>query len=237
VRSSVCVLTLIGSLVFATGAGAGTLVIASGAGTLPATAEDLTGVEVGEIQGSLSGTDPNDVNVFEIDILNPLDFSAITINAGPFGIPDTELFLFDSTGAGIYFNDDISGANTLSCLPSSDASNPCPSPAGGLGPHSPGDYFLAITRSFNGPLDSLSNEIFTNVLSTDVVGPNTGVGAIAGWDDTGNPSPNSDLVNYDILLTGTTPEPATWYLLIAALGGFAALHRAVRPRRFRAPNA
>jgi hypothetical protein len=217
----------------------GTIVVASGAGELPGSAEDLTGTPVSEIQGSLSNSDPNDVSMFALDIVNPGDFSALTVNAGPFGIADTELFLFNSSGDGVYFNDDISGSNTLSCLPSADAFNPCPTGSGGLGPLSAGTYYLAITRSANGALDGLSNEIFTNVLSTDVVGPNSGVGAIAAWDGNAFTNPNSDMINYDIVLTGTstsTPEPATGLLLSGALIGLAALRRYLLPsnlkRRF-----
>jgi hypothetical protein len=77
----------------------GATVAASGAGPLLSSAEDLSGVYVTEIRGSLT-TDPTSVSLFKIDILNALDFSALTVNAGPFGIPDTELFLFGSTGAG-----------------------------------------------------------------------------------------------------------------------------------------
>jgi hypothetical protein len=194
----------------------GGTITASGAGPLLGSAEDLSGTYVTEIQGSLT-TDPTSVSLFEIDILDPIDFSALTVDAGPFGIPDTELFLFDSTGAGVYFNDDISDSNTLSCLPSSDSANPCPTPAAGLGPESPGIYYLGIARSADGPLDASDNEIFTNVLSTDVVGPNGGVGPLAGYDNGAYTQPNYDLVDYDILITGTTPEPATWTLAAGAL--------------------
>jgi hypothetical protein len=192
------------------------LVIASGAGPLLSSAEDLSGTGVTEIQGSLPGE--LDVSLFEIDILSPSDFSATTIDAGPFGIPDTELFLFDSTGLGVYFNDDISFSDTLSCLPSSDLANPCPTPAAGLGPEAPGIYYLGVTRSENSPLDASAADIFTNSLSTDVVGPNAGVGVLAGWDNDVFTQPDDfDYVNYDIVITGTTPEPATWILSAGAL--------------------
>jgi hypothetical protein len=202
----------------------GATVTASGAGPLLSSAENLSGIFLTEIRGSLT-TDLNSVSVFEIDILNASDFSALTVNAGPFGIPDTELFLFDSTGAGVDFNDDLSGADTLSCLPSADSANPCSVSAPGLGPVSPGIYYLAIARSADGPLDAASNEIFTNVLTTDVVGPNLGVGPLAGWDNGAFSQPNFDLVNYDIILTGTTPEPATWTLAAAALLGLGLFQR------------
>jgi hypothetical protein len=61
--------------------------------------------------------------MFKIDIANAEEFSAIVISS-PFGVTDTVFALFDSTGLGVYLNDDISGADTLSCLPSTVA-NPC----------------------------------------------------------------------------------------------------------------
>lgn len=189
-------------------------IVASGAGSTPATAQDLTGLYPTEIVGTLSGTNPNDVNMFKFDIMQPFDFSAITVPT-ILGVPDTVLSLFDSSGVGVYLNDDISGSNTLSCLPSSDASNPCPTPAGGLGPLAPGVYYLAISRSANYPVDGSSNEIFSPVSSTDVVGPSV-TNPVAGWDGNGFSSPDFDLVNYDIVLTGTLPEPGTFGLLLGA---------------------
>ena len=57
-RSSVCVLFSAGLLLSATCAqAAGIIVLASGAGSLPTSAENLTGTEVGEIQGSLNGSE------------------------------------------------------------------------------------------------------------------------------------------------------------------------------------
>jgi hypothetical protein len=196
-------------------------VAASGAGALPGTAEDLTGVNVTEITGSIPDTtDPLlGVNMFAINITDYQDFSAITIGS-PFGITDTELFLFNSGGFGVMGNDDIDGGNTLSCLPSADGSSPCESPLpSGVGPTSDGTYYLAITRSSNDPL-SVSGEIFTIFNSTDVVGPDLTAGGndpITDWDGGAFTSADTDLVNYQIDLTGTSPvtapEPATWGLM------------------------
>jgi hypothetical protein len=193
------------------------LVTASGAGALPGTAEDLTGLSPTEITGSIPDTtDPLlGVNMFAIDIQDFASFSAITLGS-PFGITDTNLFLFDSTGRGVYANDDISGANTLSCLPS-QVDNPCSSSQPpGVGPTADGVYYLAISRSSNMPL-SATGEIFTILNSTDVVGPDTTMGGndpITGWDGGAFTSTDTDLVNYDIVLTGTVPEtvpePSTW---------------------------
>jgi hypothetical protein len=57
------------------------LITASGAGALPGTAEDLTGMSPSEITGSIPDTtDPLlGVNMFAIDIVDFQSFSAITI--------------------------------------------------------------------------------------------------------------------------------------------------------------
>ncbi len=202
-------------------------VIANNAGMLPATAEDLTGAFPTEIIGTLDGINQNDVNMFEISIMQASDFSAITVLPGAYGIPDTVLSLFNASGVGVYLNDDISASNTLSCLPSADASNPCPAGPGGNGPLTPGVYYLAISRGANYPVDSFGNEIFSPVLSTDVVGPSN-TNPVAGWDGGAYTSPDFDLVNYDILLTGTVPEPDTFLLTGLAGLALAAFRRARR---------
>ena len=188
------------------------LIVASGAGATPGTAQDLTGVFPTEIIGTLSGTDQNDVNMFEIFIRDPFNFSALTVLPGAFGIPDTVLSLFDLSGTGIYLNDDISGSNTLSCLSSGGVSNPCPT-SGSVLPA--GFYFLAISRSANYPVDGSNNEIFNPVSSTDLVGPSSN-GPVAGWDGGAFTSPDFDLTQYDIVLSGTVPEPATAMLTLGA---------------------
>src|ERR1035441_9807823 len=132
------------------------LIVASGAGSTLATAEDLTGLFPTEIVGMLSGTDPYAASMFKISNLQPANFSALTLFTGAFAIPDTVLTLFDSAGVGIYLNDDISGSNTMSCL---GLGNPCPTSGLAL---PVGFYYLAISRSANYPVDSLSNEIFAS---------------------------------------------------------------------------
>jgi hypothetical protein len=189
------------------------IITASGAGSTIAGAEDLTGLYPTEIQGTLSGG-ANDVSIFEILVLDAWNFSALTVDTGAFGIQDTVLSLFDSAGMGLYLNDDISGANTFSCLPSQGLSNPCPT---SRGPLPGGIYYLAISQSANYPLDGSSNEIFLAGSSTDLLTADPSAGALAAWDGYSFASPDSDLVNYDIQLTGTVPEPATWLLTAGAV--------------------
>jgi PEP-CTERM motif len=195
-----------------------------GAGALPGAAADLTGTSVTEITGMIPDTpDPLlGVEMFKLNISDYLDFSAIT-NGLAFGIPDTELFLFDSSGLGVYGNDDIDAGNTLSCLPSADSGNPCSSARpSGVGPTSDGTYYLAITRSSNLPL-SVSGDIFTILNFTDIVGPDLTMGGndpITGWDGGAFTSPDTDLVNFDITLTGASaavPEPGVLGLLALVL--------------------
>jgi hypothetical protein len=192
-------------------------IVATGAGSLPGTAEDLSSdASLTEIDGTLAF--PDGVDMFKIDILNPLNFSAFTVSVGAFGVPDPELFLFDANGLGVYENDDASGGDTQSCLPSADAINPCSSSRGGSGPVTPGIYYLAITRSENSPLSDLG-EIFSPLQSTDVLGPDLTAGGgdpVIGWDGDFFTGTDFDLTQFDIQIADT-PEPAMWPLLAAAL--------------------
>jgi hypothetical protein len=227
VKLTVAVLWLGTTLVFP---GLADTIVANGAGSLPGSAQDLSGdLYLSGITGTLSF--PDGVNVFKIDILNPLDFSAFTIPAGAFGVPDPELFLFNASGLGVYENDDTTTSNTQACLPSADALNPCPPSRDGLGPLTPGIYYLAITRSANSPLSN-SGFIFSPSLSTDVVGPDLTAGGgdpVNGWDNGVNTGPNFDLTQYDIQINDT-PEPATWPMLTAALVALMLFRRKPRTR-------
>jgi hypothetical protein len=209
--------------------GFATLVAASGAGPLPASAQDLTGIGVTEIVGTLS--DPLAVDMFAINILYPTGFSAYTVGSNPFSIPDPELFLFDASGLGVLMNDDVTFSDTQACLPSLASTNPCPNLRDvALGPLAAGTYYLAITRSENMPLSN-SGYIFSPVLSTDVVGPDPTQGGgnpIVGWDGGVFTSPNYDLNAFDIVIQDT-PEPALGWITACACAAFLLVGRAIRP--------
>lgn len=185
------------------------LVVASGAGPLPGSAQDLTAYDgVTEVVGALDF--PLGVDMFKINISFPPSFFAYTIFTGAFGVPDPELFLFDANGFGVLMNDDATGSDTQACLPSVGGLNACPAYRGNLGPLSKGIYYLAITRSANFPLSN-SGYIFSPLLSTDVVGPDLTSGGgdpIVGWDNGVNTSPNFDQVNFDLVISDA-PEPVT----------------------------
>jgi len=114
---------------------------------------------------------------------------------------------------GIYLNDDIDASNTMSCLPSPGPLNPCRT-SGAVLPA--GIYYLAISRSANYPPGWSGQRDLHSLSSTSLVGPSSTI-PVAVWDGGAFTSPDFDLVNYDIVLNGTVPEPATWLLGAAAM--------------------
>ena len=89
---------------------------------------------------------------------------------------DTQLFLFDRRGVGLYANDDASGTGTFqSTLPASSPN----------GPNIRSEYFLAISTFDRDPIDArVSREsklIFPTFPFEQVFGRFTDTGPITGW--------------------------------------------------------
>jgi hypothetical protein len=149
----------------------------------------------GEINTSL------DKDMYRIKIDDPAVFSAQVLAGGT--LLDTQLFLFDSAGLGVYANDDSTAVNPLSLLPAGD-------PAG---PIAAGIYLLTISGRDNDPT-AAALEIFadgipgvqTPLIAAPVDGWSAGFSVFGG--------------TYTIELTGATfatvPEPSS--LVLAALG-------------------
>lgn len=172
----------------------------------------------------------NGVDMYRIYISNPQAFSAATfslsgiapefdrlfgreLSSGIPALPDPQLFLFDSTGRGIWANDDyVNGQTDLyrqSQLP------------GFFG--TPGWYYLAISAHGRTPFEDLIDiqlDIFPNDPPYLVYGPYPGAGPVAGFRGT----PDNE-GGYTILLTGVLavgiPEPSTLTVfgLIGVTGG------------------
>jgi hypothetical protein len=216
---------------FLVSAEAGMVYTEIGAGPLPGSAELIPGPganAVTDIDGTL--TTATEVDMYQIYISDPVNFSAMTVPVTN-GAADTELFLFSLAGLGLYENDDISGSNTFSCLPSAGVLNPCPTTPGGLGPLAAGYYFLAVAESLNQPFSSgdpsmgTAQYIFTMGASTDLNGPDSTMGGgspVIGWDGNAFTDPLApDRGLYDIELTGVTtslPEPGSLALLAGGIG-------------------
>lgn len=197
------------------------------AGDLPATAQMVAGLAntpLDRITGQLTlSSGISDGDMFQIFISNPMTFSANTTTfvAGANNF-DTQLFLFDSNGRGVYANDDSPNGGAQSTLP-----------AGSGFVTTAGTYFLLIDGSGRYPVNASGQLIFPNFNdgTTDpstVVGPTGAGGAspVAGFSGNSN-----EAGNYSIALTGAqfvvVPEPST---IVAVGSGLAVLVLARRRR-------
>lgn len=185
------------------------------AGNLPSTAQIIYGDgSLTAISGNLA---LNDADMYAFYVPVGSAFSATTVGGASF---DTELFLFNSSGFGVYVNDDeVSGSYPQSTLPAGHI----------YSPSTAGIYYLAISSYDYDPV-SPGGEIFPDrpgvpPRSYNVGGP-TGPGggsAISGWS---GPGYESGL--YTINLTGASgiiPEPATMSLLGLGLLGLLGLKK------------
>lgn len=194
------------------------------AGALPSAAQTVTGVSnLTGIQGNLSST--GDRDMFRIFLTGGRTFSATTVGQ-PGTLLDTQLFLFDSTGRGVYANDDDAagqGANAYrSTLPSGTS----------LTPMASGIYYLLIVASGAYPTSS-AGLIFPNFSTAPIVDPTAVVGPTGPGGSspiTGYTGAATEFGTYQIALTGATsvvPEPASALLVGCgvALAGLAAARR------------
>jgi len=166
---------------------------------LPVTAEVTAGVDtLTAIDGTLRPDFGDVADMFEIVITDGGTFSATTVGGASF---DTELFLFDNTGAGVYAQDDVSGLRARSTLPTP-----------------PGVYFLAIAPC----CFELSNSGLIFDASIDhnaVVSAEKPRGALPTAEYSGVSSQSTGMSAYTIPLTGaqfSAPVSAVLELPVSA---------------------
>ena len=159
------------------------------AGDLPATSQDLGAGAVTTVWGGFS--DAADADVYRFCLSDGDSFSASTVGATTL---DTQMFLLNSQGYGIYANDDAGGSRG-SLLPARHRFSPS------VG----GEYYLAIS-SYNRDPQSSQGEIFqdnfSRIFYPDAVLDPNGFGAaqpISGWAGRAPGGPGL----YRITLTGT----------------------------------
>ena len=212
------------------------------AGQTLATAQVVTGNladNLTAITGNISSASDHDL--YEIRITNGATFSATTVDQ--FGTPstaidDTQLFLFNSAGIGVYANDDdINAQGSLaerSTLPAGGSPTTI----------TPGLYYLLIDASQSYPVSntpaSVAGLIFPNFTLTSV--PEVASTAVVGPIGPGGASPLSGYTGtaatfgvYEILLTGAAPaaipEPRSFLLLATGILGVLARAFLLRRRR------
>lgn len=117
------------------------------AGDTPSTAQDLTTQVVDSISGTFAGADSD---LFRVCLSGGGSFSASTVGVTDPGT-NTQLFLFDAAGMGIYADDDAAGTEQ-STLP---AGHP-------LTPAAAGEYLLGVSPYDRDP-QSAAGAIFNNV--------------------------------------------------------------------------
>jgi hypothetical protein len=150
------------------------------AGDVPATAQDLTRASVGGISGTIATG--NDADLYRVCLTGGGTFSATTV--GLTGV-DTQLFMFDSTGLGVYSHDD--GTTKQSTLPAGHQ----------LTPSASGEYILGISPYDRDP-QSAGGPIFSNVAFVSAANGRGAGSPVEGW--AGLPR---DSGGYTIALTGT----------------------------------
>ncbi len=171
----------------------------------PSFGQPLTSV-TGTIGFSTAGG-ASDADLYRIFITNPSTFSASTVGNSTL---DTSLFLFDLNGRAIIANNDANGTTLQSTLAAGNAT---------LSALPAGLYYLGIALSGADAINSASQLLFNQGLSTDTRTAASGVNPVTLSTFTNNVDFN-ETGAYGITLTSATavPEPSTW-----ALSGIGAL--------------
>lgn len=163
------------------------------AGALPASAQVLE--DIGSITGIVGRIgSPEDVDMFRFGLTSSATLSFSSAAASTI---DSQLFLFDAAGTGLWANDDMGGsldAQITVALAS-------------------GSYYLAAASWERQPLEGAGLPIFGE--AGGMLLPPMNTGAVAAWGGAGG------IGDYTINVSvAPVPEPATWMLTgvgIAAL--------------------
>ena len=163
------------------------------AGDLRVSANDMGDSAVTRINGTFA--DAEDADLYKVCLSNGSSFSASTVGGTLPASLDTQLFLFDEQGYGVYANDDWPDSNHGSMLPANHRFSPA---TGGV-------YYLAVSQYNRDPQSSLG-EIFPDTYSEslypDKVVDASGFGSaetLSWWDG----HARGEFGTYRVTLTGT----------------------------------
>jgi hypothetical protein len=206
--------TLILSLLaFPAAVGASTWTELGDAGASLATANTVTSANPTAILGEVGST--QDADLYALLLTAGVPFAATSSGAGAVSdIFDTQLFLFDSGGRGLRYNDDIVVTNFYSSIR--------------FTPSLSGRYYLGISAVNFNPLDAGGNFIYLSDPFNPAATPGASSrGALASWAP--GPSGLTDSGRYRISVTGASaaavPEPGTALLVLLGFAGLAAFWR------------
>lgn len=173
----------------------------SDAGDLPVSSNQVTVPSPSIIFGNVAS--PMDADLFALRLTAGTAFSATTVSFGGMeGIGDTQLFLFDSTGHGIRYNDDRDFTDFFSEI--------------SFTPGSTGTYYLGISALDFNPRDAQGSFLYVRDQSNPVATPGASIfGPVASWAAAGG---FADSGQYQINLAGAAPVPEPSTILMMALG-------------------
>lgn len=193
------------------------------AGNFPGTAQAVAAGTT-TIVGTIGTLDDEDL--YRVLITDFSLFSARTTGDTSTPLDDSQIFLFDLSGAGIAHNDDISTSDRLSALPVGN---------GLFTALAPGEYLIGISAWNNDPYYSVSPELikifpdpnYDGNGNGEVVGPQAGAEGqpIIFWDGLLG---GQGTGGYTILLTGVDPVPEPATLAALSVGAAALIRRRKR---------
>jgi len=170
------------------------------AGDQIGSAMPVTTPNVDAIEGHVSS--PVDADLFRLQLTAGVLFTATAVDIG--GMTDTQLFLFDSAGNGLVYNDDRGIIEFLSSISFTPAAS--------------GHYLLGVSAIGFNPQDALGAFIYARdpFDPSAVFGP-SGAGPLSAWAADGSGLTDAGAYRLELSGAAAVPAPASAPLMAVAL--------------------